>query len=254
MFNPYCQKPSCTGNPNGTSVIHFIRFIGSLGCHSEEVVVETFRFPSPSFNLTMMSVHLCLCIRVYVYVYMYVYICMCMYMCIVCTCICNCKCVCMNVCMYARMAVWFYGMYQKKYFLNKHRQGGPVWSSGTSRSSQAGGPGFNSQCRPSQTGGQLLQDPAVRGHKLGRCPKKPHNMHSQFPNVSSPTCSKLHVSGFSTSTPYLRPRLASFVQEVLFCHPEKKSHNITTSPRTFIVLYLTCRELSNVSRLICHIV
>ena len=114
MFNPYCQKPSCTGNPNGTSVIHFIRFIGSLGCHSEEVVVETFRFPSPSFNLTMMSVHLCLCIRVYVYVYMYVYICMCMYMCIVCTCICNCKCVCMSVCMYVRMAVWFYGMYPKK--------------------------------------------------------------------------------------------------------------------------------------------
>ena len=80
------------------------------------------------------------------------------------------------------------------------------------------------------------------------------NMHRQFPSVSSPTCSKLHVSGFSTSTPYLRPRLASFVEEVLFCHPEKKSHNITTSPRTFTLLYLTCRELSNVSLLICHIV
>ena len=37
-------------------------------------------------------------------------------------------------------------------------------------SPQAGGPGFNSRCRPRQTGGQLLQDPAVKGHNLGCCP------------------------------------------------------------------------------------
>ena len=37
-------------------------------------------------------------------------------------------------------------------------------SSGTSRSPLARRPGFDSRCRPRQTGGQLLQDPAVKGH------------------------------------------------------------------------------------------
>ena len=48
--------------------------------------------------------------------------------------------------------------------------GGPVWSSGNSRTLHARGPRIDSRWRPRRTGGQLLQDPAVKGYKLGRCP------------------------------------------------------------------------------------
>ncbi len=146
-------------------MIHLIRFIGSLGCDSEEVVVE--------IPVGFLRLHLTLLWCLYIYVYAYVYIAYVymyiMYMCI-CMCVCECVCICTCIC----ICIGIHGMYKQKLALNMHRQ---------------------------------------------------------CPSVSSPTCSELHVSGFSTSTPYLQPVFRLSLRKSWFAILSWRNH--TTSRKTF---------------------